>query len=136
VNLDCLDGLIANPYHHFPGGVMKKYRQRKNIFPLLMIGFGAFIIIAAAGWYAVQLFQQPAAEPLATTAAEENYPEITRVDVKDARAAYETGSAVFVDVRTAEAFEQSHIAGALSIPLSELPQQLGQLSKSDWIITY
>jgi rhodanese-related sulfurtransferase len=61
---------------------------------------------------------------------------VPRVSLADAKAAYETGGAVFVDVRDAESYAQSHIPGALSIPLSELPNRIGELNPSDWIITY
>ena len=64
--------------------------------------------------------------------------EVPRVTIEDARAALESGSAVIVDVRSAAAYEQRHIAGAISIPLEELENNPTGLSldKDQWIITY
>ncbi len=58
------------------------------------------------------------------------------VSPADARTAFDNGSAVFVDVRGSESYDQSHIPGALLIPLSELGNRLDDLDKSSWIITY
>jgi len=64
--------------------------------------------------------------------------EVSRVTVQEAKAALDSGTAVLVDVRSAEAFEVSHIAGAINIPLGEIetnPTGL-ELDKDRWIITY
>ncbi len=41
-----------------------------------------------------------------------------------------------MDVCSAEAYQASHIARAINIPLAELKSQLGELNKAKWIITY
>ncbi len=64
------------------------------------------------------------------------YPDVIRVSVGNARAALELKQAVFVDVRDKAQYAQSHIAGALSIPLSEFESRLNELNKDQWIITY
>jgi 3-mercaptopyruvate sulfurtransferase SseA len=64
------------------------------------------------------------------------YPTVPRVSVGDARAAHELKQAVFVDVRTAEQYAQSHVPGAKSIPLNELESRLNELNKDQAIITY
>ena len=64
--------------------------------------------------------------------------EVPRVSVEEAKAALDSGAAVIVDVRGHDAFEASHVAGAISIPLSEIetnPTGLN-LDKDQWIITY
>jgi 3-mercaptopyruvate sulfurtransferase SseA len=64
--------------------------------------------------------------------------EVPRVTVDEAKAALERGEAVMVDVRSAEAFAASHVAGALNIQLGEIetnPTGLN-LDKEQWIITY
>jgi rhodanese-related sulfurtransferase len=60
------------------------------------------------------------------------------VSVEEARAALDSGAAVIVDVRNPTAYEASHIAGALSIPLGEIESNLTSLTldKEQWIITY
>ncbi len=67
---------------------------------------------------------------------EETYPEINRVSLAEAKTALEAGSAVFVDVRIAGAYNVDHIPGALNIPLGEIEARLAELDPSQWIITY
>ena len=64
------------------------------------------------------------------------YPAVSRVAVADARAAYESQQAVFVDVRSTGQYAQSHIPGAKSIPLNEVESRLNELNKEQAIITY
>lgn len=64
--------------------------------------------------------------------------EVPRVTVDQAKAAFDTGQATIVDVRGAEAYARSHIAGALEVSLSAIqtdPANL-PLDKNNWIITY
>ena len=64
---------------------------------------------------------------------------VPRVTVEEARVAFDSGAAVIVDVRTSQAaYEVSHIAGALFIPLDEFENNIASLdlSKDEWIITY
>jgi rhodanese-related sulfurtransferase len=64
--------------------------------------------------------------------------EVPRVSIEEARAAFESGMAVIVDVRSPSAFEASHIAGAISIPLGEIERNPTELAigENQWIITY
>lgn len=64
--------------------------------------------------------------------------DVPRVTVEEAKAAVDRGAAILVDVRSADAFEVSHISGALNIQLGEFetnPTGL-DLPKDQWIITY
>ncbi len=64
--------------------------------------------------------------------------EVPRVTTGEAKAALEKGAAVIVDVRSPAAFQMSHVAGAISIPLADIeakPNDL-KLDKNQWIITY
>ena len=64
--------------------------------------------------------------------------EVPRVPVDQAKAAFESGEAVIVDVRSSQAYAVSHVAGAINIQLSEIetnPASLN-LDKDQWIITY
>jgi len=58
------------------------------------------------------------------------------VKLDEAKAAWDASTAVFVDVRSAEAYALSHIRGALSLPLNEIEQRLNELNPATWIITY
>ena len=62
--------------------------------------------------------------------------EVARLSLEEARAAYDDGEALFIDVRSASSYASSHIPGALSIPLAELDQRMGDLNPEQWIITY
>ena len=63
---------------------------------------------------------------------------VPRVTVEQAKAAVDSGAAVIVDVRSQEAYETSHIAGALFIPLEDFENDITslELGKEQWIITY
>jgi hypothetical protein len=64
--------------------------------------------------------------------------EVERIPLEVALTAMQSGAAVIVDVRSAEAYAESHIQGAISIPLAEIeinPTGL-TLDKEQWIITY
>ncbi len=41
-----------------------------------------------------------------------------------------------IDVRTPEEFDTGHIAGAVNIPLQELPGRLGELSQEEPVVLY
>jgi 3-mercaptopyruvate sulfurtransferase SseA len=76
----------------------------------------------------------PQAAP--TTAAELPYPEIVRVSLGDAKAAYDLKQAVYLDVRDADSYANSHIPDAVSIPLNNLETRLKELDPNAWILTY
>jgi 3-mercaptopyruvate sulfurtransferase SseA len=64
--------------------------------------------------------------------------DVPRISVEDAKAAFDGGKAIIVDVRSAESYAAGHAAGAISIPLTGIeanPAGLG-LDKEQWIITY
>jgi hypothetical protein len=64
--------------------------------------------------------------------------EVPRVTVQEAKAAFDSGEAIIVDVRGLDAYETSHVVGAINIPLDEFetnPEGLN-LDKDQWIITY
>ena len=109
-------------------------RQKKNNFvPLVTLVGGGLLLIVAAFMLANQT---PAAPTPEAAFVEEIYPEIARVSIDEAKAALDSGSAVFVDVRSAEAYQASHISGAVNIPSEELETRLSELDKAQWIITY
>jgi rhodanese-related sulfurtransferase len=63
---------------------------------------------------------------------------VPRVTVEKAKAAFDAGQAVIVDIRTAEAYASRHISGAILIPLADIERDPGAvpLDKTKWIITY
>ncbi len=105
--------------------------NRRNLFPLFLLGGGLLLLLA--GLAAVFLNRPPQA-PLTATPA--SVAQVQRVSLDDTKAAYGAGTAAFLDVRTLSSYEDSHIPGALNIPLNELPTRLGELDAGAWIITY
>lgn len=71
--------------------------------------------------------QNPGAQP---------YPEIARIGLAEARAKLGQPGVVFLDVRSVQEFNESHIQGAKSLPMPDLPTRFGELPKDAEIITY
>ena len=105
--------------------------NRKYTFLWMLVGAGVFFILAAVSL--VFLNQTSSTEATQTPASEE---QVKRVSVEQAKAALDTGKAVFVDVRDSGSYKIKHIPGALLIPLNDLANHLGELDPSSWIITY
>ncbi len=105
----------------------------------MMMGAGVVLLLGAVG---LALWQTsppptPAARPAAPAeAVEESFPDIPRVSLADAKAAFDAGTAIFIDVRDESSYADRHVAGARSIPLANLEPRLTELSPSQWIITY
>jgi 3-mercaptopyruvate sulfurtransferase SseA len=62
--------------------------------------------------------------------------ETARIELVEAKQLYDDQGAIFVDVRSLQAYNQSHIPGSVSIPLDEISTRGGELNSDDWIITY
>jgi hypothetical protein len=105
--------------------------NRKSIIPLIFIGGGLLLLLAGLAW--VLLHQQATIAVTATPAIVE---QVVRVSIDDAKAAFDAQTAVFVDVRANSSYEISHIPGAVSIPLNDLPTRVGELDPAAWIIPY
>lgn len=114
---------------------MNKNPNRRAMFPIILVAAGILLILGAVGWY-IYLGSGNSQSSVSSEATEDNYPQVKRVSLENAKAAYELGSAVFIDIRTAEEYSESHIPGALSMPLAELPERISELDHQAWIITY
>jgi 3-mercaptopyruvate sulfurtransferase SseA len=115
---------------------MSKQQTRSASLPILLMVIGVFLIVGAGAWY---LFVLPAGSGESippSSVVEDNYSQIPRLSTEEAKAAYDMGTAIFVDVRDAESYSRGHIQGALSIPFEDLPARVGELDPSTWIITY
>jgi rhodanese-related sulfurtransferase len=137
-------------------------RKQKIPFPFLVAG-GLLLILAAACSFTQNFANQPtpvfltqaiasSSTPLLPTQTSASsptplpavsgrldtstYPEIPRVSLEKAKAAFDTKSAVFVDVRGSSAYAISHIPGALDIPLEDIETRLNELDPNQWIIPY
>jgi hypothetical protein len=114
---------------------MPKRKPKKQNFPMFILIAGGALLLIFAVWLLLQNQTTPA--PIVSNAnAEETYPDIERVSIADARAALEAGTALFVDVRIADAYNLQRITGALNMPEAEIGNRLSELDPNQWIITY
>lgn len=115
---------------------MSNNTARRSILPILMMILGLVLIVGAGLSYISAISNEPPGAPEQDAEVVDNYPGIPRVSVADAKAAYDIGSAVFLDVRDGSEYALGHIPGAISIPLAELPSRMNELDPSAWIIPY
>lgn len=81
----------------------------------------------------IEVLSTPTAGNIPLTAA-----DVPRVSVEEAKVALDSGAAIIVDVRSKDAYAAEHIAGSISIPLTEIEANPAgmKLEKDQWIITY
>lgn len=60
---------------------------------------------------------------------------VPRITIEDAKSAFDAKTAVFIDVRGTENYNQVHIAGALDVPTDQLAR-LSDYDRDTLIITY
>jgi len=71
-----------------------------------------------------------------TTAPTPDISTARRISREDAMKMVKQKKAVYVDVRSKETFDEGHLPGAISIPLSELPARYKNLPSGKFLITY
>lgn len=123
-------------------------RKPTGVLPFVIILLGLVLLMAGIFLWnrnnqpaGSQTQTQPTAQVQATQAAEAPneepyYPDVKRVSLADAKAAYDAKTAVIVDVRDTESYTAAHVPGALNIPLTDLPNRIKELDPNQWIITY
>lgn len=111
--------------------------KKKPSFGIWLIGAGISVLLIA-GLLAIEGLRTPAvvSTPTAPVAEDIPYPQVVRISVKDARAAFEMQAAVFVDVRGDPWYATGHIPGALNLTEKDLLAGLADYPRSTWIITY
>lgn len=111
----------------------KRARQQLPVLPIAFMVAGLILVIAAI----VFSQNQPRAAATPTSIASNiPHPEVPRVSLADAKAAYDLGSAIFVDVRGEPYYTNGHVQGALSINEANLDTGVANLDSQAWIITY
>jgi hypothetical protein len=79
----------------------------------------------------------PAVQLIPTgTVADTSLDSARRIPRDEAIKMVHEGKAVYVDVRSKEQYDISHIKGAISIPLSDLPNRWKDLPLHKFLITY
>lgn len=113
---------------------LKKNKQKIDPSIWVILIGGLMLLVAVV----VLLTQSRQSAPSSTGTQNPNipYPEVVRVSVQDAKAAFDAGTAVFVDVRGDDLYNTGHIPGALSIAENEMESRFTELNPNDWIITY
>ncbi len=108
---------------------------------VLVIGalLGGAILIVLVVFFLLPRLQTPSAQLNPVNSQSElnmPFPDVPRVSLDDAHAAFLDESVVMLDVRAAQDYAQAHIPGAILIPLDELEAQLDQLPRDREIYTY
>jgi len=118
---------------------MAKRKTRNSIGPWIMMGVGSLVILGAVIWKTLDVVQ--GVEPTPATADTTSnsyipYPDVNRILLEPAKEAFDNGTAIIVDVRDAEYFTESHIAGAINIPYGEIESRLDELDPLQHYILY
>jgi 3-mercaptopyruvate sulfurtransferase SseA len=91
----------------------------------------ALLLLAAACQNAIAS-QANSASPVPATAA-----DVPRMRVVELKALLDAGEEVIVaDARSATSYEESHIAGAISLPMLKVDEQYKELPKDAKIVFY
>lgn len=113
--------------------------NHRPLWPLFMIGLGVGLMLIVLIALVIQLVHNQPADQNQTTSStpeEISLTDIPRVSLTDAKKAFDEKSAIFIDVRDPQAYQASHIPGAINVPLAEFGTHLTEFNKSDWIIPY
>ncbi len=104
---------------------------------MLAVLGGVLIVLAAALFFGLNR-STPASTELPDYHDETGipYPEVPRITPAEAKAKYDAGTALFVDVRSLGEYETAHIPNAISLPLTELEARYQELPRDAEIIIY
>jgi rhodanese-related sulfurtransferase len=72
----------------------------------------------------------------AATTTPQSIQDVPRISIQDAKITFDSGEALFLDVRDLESYNYAHIPGALHIPIAELESRLGEIPTDKLIIPY
>ena len=116
----------------------QKKQAKPSNAPLVLMILGSIVILAVVIWQTTRILDKgtTATVPTDLPVAEPAFPEVERISLADAKAAFDAGTAVFVDVRDADSYAAAHIAGAINIVYSEIESRTVELNRKDHIITY
>lgn len=105
---------------------------------LAIFSIGIILIVALVA--ISQLIDQSApVEPLSLGGIERTVlsdADVPRARLSEAKAAFDAGDAVFIDVRSRITYDISHIPGALSIEIPEIEEETVNLDREGLYITY
>lgn len=117
-----------------------------GIIGIFLVGVLLGRTLSAAGWRGASIAQQlrskvvrqirlPTPTPLPTPTR--GTVEVPRLSPEEVKERLDSGAdVVIVDVRSREDFDEAHIEGAISIPLSEVESRYNELPEDKEIIIY
>lgn len=110
----------------------RKRRQTKNSLPVpvWVVGLAGLILVAAG---LIVLTERQGSTPDSSTVS---YANIARVSPAEAHNQQQAGTGVIIDVREAPFYQESHAAGALSVPEDELTTHIENLPTDKTLIFY
>lgn len=108
---------------------MPKKTSPEPIGPLFLVALGILVIIGLVLWQGIT-------SSVASNPGTAQIGAIERTSLAQAKQAYDSRSAIFLDVRDVEFFNESHIKGAVNLPLGDIETRYRQLDSKRWIITY
>jgi 3-mercaptopyruvate sulfurtransferase SseA len=119
---------------------LENNRSGRNFLPFILVVIGLLLLGGVLLWTSLRSRQVKASSEASQAVSSGDSltpaPEIKRVSAEEAKTAFDSQSATFVDVRSNEAYKESHIPGALNIPLAQIENRAGELDPNQWIITY
>lgn len=117
---------------------MARKKVRESSAPILLMIIGSMIILGVVIWQTTRILDRatPTPAPNQPASGFVPFPDVERITLEDAKAAYDAGTAVFLDVRDAESYSEAHVSGAINIDYSEVETRFGELNRSDHVITY
>ena len=126
---------VSAPTPSQPASHKPRSAQKPFPWPLALLIVGLFLVAAGVGY---SVLSSDADEEVAAPpdTAGLPFPEIARISAEETKARVDGGTAVVVDVRSAEEYAAAHISGAVSIPLGEIQARSGELNPNAEIITY
>ena len=122
----------------------KGKKKRSSSASWIIPAIAGVVVVAIIIGAIVSIENRPTAAdisvPVVTTQAQAPasipFPAVPRVSVDDTQDLLTAGQAVVVDVRTSGSYQQSHIAGAISIPEAEMNARMNELPHDKDIILY
>lgn len=103
---------------------------------LLVLSAALFSLTALSGCNSTEGKTARAGNPSTTLTASVPADDVRRISIADARAAFENGKAVIIDVRGEPSYKAGHIKGAQLIAFNEIAARSAELPKDQTIILY
>jgi len=118
-------------------------KQLSNL-PLIIGGLLVVALLGFAFWRMTKKNEAPAPVTQAVSAAQKPIAAdeeaakalVTRISVADLQTRLANNQVTLIDVRDADSYLQSHIPGAMHIPLARIDGEIPYLPKDKPIVTY